>query len=73
MVRIYHTLFIHVSLWAFEWFPLFDYYEEACYEHSCVSFYVGMPSFLLSLYLVVALLDHMIFLILFMGLSKQEC
>ena len=66
-------MFIHVSLWAFERFPLFDYYEEGWYEPSCVSFYVGMPSFLLSLYLVVALLDHMIFLILFMGLSRQEC
>ena len=48
-VWIYHNLFIIHSQWVLGWFPVFDYYEQCCYEHSrtCLFAIINMHIFLL--------------------------
>ena len=69
---ISHFIYPMSSWYTFRLFLFFDYYEQRCYEHSCMctSFWVNMFSFFLNIYLRVKLLDHMVTLFNLMRVAR---
>ena len=63
-----YTIFcLFICLWTCGLFPLWGYYEQ-CYKHLFASFCVDMFSVLLSTYLEVELMGHMVILcLIFLG------
>ena len=69
---ISHFIYPMSSWYTFRLFLFFDYYEQRCYEHSCMctSFWVNMFSFFLNIYLRMKLLDHMVTLFNLMRVAR---
>ena len=69
---ISHFIYPMSSWYTFRLFLFFDYYEQCCYEHSCMctSFWVNMFSFFLNIYLRMKLLDHMVTLFNLMRVAR---
>ena len=56
----YIMFFIHSSWWTFEFFLLFGYCEQCCFEYSCAGFCVDVFSILFGIHIGVELWSHIV-------------